>query len=128
MDPAALSRPPGRLWTDYSLTVLEVVTGGGVKPGDVLRYTQIGGMWEGRAHQAENDPLVREGQRYLFFLEHDREQDNYTAQPFAKFEINSDGALSVPDKIWLYLPVVEELEGRPTGEAKASIAAVADQQ
>jgi hypothetical protein len=122
IDPGALSRPPGQLWTDYSLTVSEVVTGDGVSVGDVLRYTQIGGVWDGRPHQASNDPVVQQGQRYLFFLEHDPEQGNYTAQPFARFEVGEDMSLSVPDEVWLYLTVPRELHGKSLEEAKASVA------
>jgi hypothetical protein len=121
IDPAALLRPPGRLWTDYSLTVVEVLTGD-VRVGDLLTYSQGGGIWEGRAHQVANDPAVREGQRYLFFLEYSAAEDSYTGMPFARFEIGQDGSLHVSDEIWRYLPAVEGLHDKQLQQARALIA------
>ena len=127
IDPAAFSRPPGRLSTIYSLLVVDVVAGDSVKSRDVLNYTQIGGIWEGRAHQSEGDPVVQDGQRYLFFLEPAAEQ-SYTAQPFARFESNGKGELSAVADEWRYLPVVTSLGGGSVDAAKAAIAAAVERQ
>jgi hypothetical protein len=117
IDPAAFSRPPGRVTTTYSLEVLEVVLGENVKAGDVLNLTQVGGRWEGNVYQAQGDPVVIIGQRYLFFLEYDEEIGDYTAMPFGRFIIATDGTLIAVDKEWEYLPVVADLNGRRADSA-----------
>lgn len=115
-DPDALSRPPGRMFTTYTIEVLRSIKSS-VSAGDSILVTQAGGMWEGRAHQLEGDPVLEIGSIYLFFLQKDDSAGDYTGIPFGRFKLDAGGRIRVVDERWHYLPAVAALDGLSVDEA-----------
>lgn len=106
--------------TDYSVGVVRSLRSG-VQAGAVIPVAQAGGVRNGVAYSLENDPVIRVGGRYLFFLRF--QGGHYAGPPFGRFEVDASGRLAVADEVWRYLPAVSRLAGRSVDEAVGEITA-----
>jgi hypothetical protein len=64
-DPSGKIGPVGS-W--YTVEVIQVLRGDGIRAGDTITITQWGGVADGVIHENEDDPLIRVPATYLFFL------------------------------------------------------------
>jgi hypothetical protein len=118
----ALSRPPRRAFTVYSVQVQQVIAAESLRPGDTIGLWQPGGICEDTppevaaaydpkyAYETALDPLIEIGSTYLLFLVpqlgfkdigvEEPWGTTYGAPAFGRFLIGADGRLQVVAKIW----------------------------
>lgn len=100
---------------------VEQVIQGDLKAGRAIQIGQTGAYHKGVAWQVDHDPLMRNGERYLFFLRESGKHPFLYGTAFGRFPITEDGRLGLVDPMFQTVPVAQLLEGSTIDEAAALI-------
>jgi hypothetical protein len=120
-----IARPPGRLFTVYSVKVEKSLTPS-IAAGTTINVGQSGGEWDGKSYQMLGNPPLRVGNTYLLSLEPSPTVTEHLGSgyflgvPFAQFLLSS-GDLRPLDDSWSDLPAVLELSGVSREQAASRI-------
>jgi hypothetical protein len=99
--PTAQNIQNGILKTDYTVEVLDNVRGAGIKRGDRLVVSQVGGKTADGAAVAnvEHDPLMQVGDEEVLFLSKDAKSSKFftTGGGAGRFKVQRDGAVQAVD-------------------------------
>jgi hypothetical protein len=125
--------PQGLLKTDFTVEVLDNVRGGGLKKGDHLVVSQLGGTVATRrpdgvaanllVANAEHDPLMQVGDEEVLFLN----QDAATGKFFTigggegRFKVQANGSVVAADHD---SPVGKIVNGKPASFLKSAVQGV----
>jgi hypothetical protein len=123
--PPAGQHDPGIVHTDFTVEVLDAVRGTGVRTGDRLVVTQLGGsLPNGSKVTSEHDPMMQPGDQEVLFLRHDAKSGKYftTGGGQGRFKIQSTGQVTAldPDS-----PFARQTTGKSLGFLKGAVQAVA---
>jgi hypothetical protein len=125
--------PTGLLKTDFTVEVLDSVHGAGIKKGDHIVVSQIGGTVSTKrpdgvatnvtVAQAEHDPLMQVGDEELLFLNQDAASGKFftTGGGAGRFKVQSNGTLVAVDH---ESPVAKIVNGKPTNFLKNAVQGV----
>ena len=115
----------GILKTDFTVEVLENVRGAGIKKGDQLTVSQVGGVTaDGKTTvNAEHDPLMQVGDEEVLFLNKDPRSGKFftTGGGIGRFKVQKNGTLLAVD---LDSAAGRSLTGRPAASLKQAVLAV----
>ena len=133
--PAVPNPSTGILKTDFTVEVLDNVRGLGVKKGDHLVVTQLGGTVATKrpdgisenvvVANAEHDALMQVGSEEILFLNQDAGTGKYftTGGGLGRFKIQSNGTLLAVDH---ESPLARSQNGKPAASLKNAVQAVRD--
>jgi hypothetical protein len=114
----------GVLKTDYTVEVLDNVRGAGIKKGDRLTVSQLGGKTADGATvaNAEHDPLMQVGDEEVLFLNRDARSGKFftTGGGVGRFKVRN-GAVEAVDHDSV---AGRGLTGRPAASLKQAVQAV----
>jgi len=125
--------PTGILKTDFVVEVLDNVRGPGLKKGDQITVSQIGGQIatkrpDGTAGtqivaNAEHDPLMKVGDEEVLFLNQDKASGAYftTGGGMGRFNIAANGTLTAVDHD---SPIARVANGKPASFLTNAVKAV----
>jgi hypothetical protein len=122
--PGVAPQDTGILHTDFTLEVLDNVRGGGLKKGDRIVVTQLGGTQkDGTTAGAEHDPLLQVGDQEILFLRHDSRTGKYftTGGGQGRFKVQSNGTLTAVDS---HSPLARLETGKPASFLKSAVRAI----
>jgi hypothetical protein len=120
----ALPDPPVDYATVYEVEVTSVVVSSSLTPGETLTLLTGGAVIEGTEYFYRDDPLMRVGEEYLFFL---KPEDDLVRRmgPFSRFRLDSAERLVPVAEKSAVLPAVMELTCLSLTEATPLIVAAA---
>lgn len=114
----------GLLFTEITVEVMEILRGQGVRAGQRLTVTQLGGVdRRGRPVVAEHDPLMKAGDQEILFLKHDPASDRFfaTGGGQGRFRITQNDTVEAVDR---ESPAGRMNHGRTVAALKAAVRAV----
>jgi hypothetical protein len=123
----------GIMQTDYTAEVLDNVRGAGIKKGQQIVISQIGGKMAGQAPDgtatevivanAEHDPLMQVGDEEMLFLNQDSASGKFftTGGGQGRFKVQSNGTLSPID---VHSDMARLQTGKPVASLKNAVKAV----
>jgi hypothetical protein len=147
----ALSRPPGRRFTVYSVEIQQVIASESLRPGDSIGFLHGGGICEDTppevaaaydpkaAYETELDPMIEIGSTYLLFLVPqpglkaigyaEPWGTTYEAAAFGRFLIGADGRLQIVAKMWTcdVCAAPKALAGKTLAEAETTLRPLIEQ-
>jgi len=80
------------VFTDYKIKVEKVLKG---PKKDYIIFTQTGGIINGIKYEVNDDPLMKIGEKAVFFLKYDKESDKYFTNPQGRLLIINDKVYSL---------------------------------
>ena len=122
--------PTGLLKTDYTVEVLDNVRGAGLKKGDQIVVSQLGGTVADRrpdgvlvnklVANAEHDPLMQVGDEELLFLNRDNASGKFftTGGGLGRFKVQGNGTLLAVDHD---SPIAKIANGKPVAFLKTAV-------
>ena len=125
--------PQGVLKTDVTVEVLDNVRGAGLKNGDHIVVSQLGGTVPTRrpdgvvinnvVANAEHDPLMQVGDEELLFLNRDAANGKFftTGGGLGRFKVQTNGTLTAVDH---GSPIAKIADGKPAAFLKNAARAV----
>lgn len=125
--------PTGLLKTDFVVEVLDSVRGGGLKKGDRITVSQLGGQIATKrpdgtpdtllVANAEHDPLLKVGDEELVFLNQDKDSGTYftTGGGMGRFSVAANGTLTAVDHD---SPIARIANGKPSSFLTNAVKAV----
>jgi hypothetical protein len=131
--PAVPNPSNGILKTDFTVEVLDSVRGGGVKKGDRLVVTQLGGTVATKGPDgvsenvvvanAEHDALMQVGSEEILFLSQDGPSGKFftTGGGLGRFKIQSNGTVLAVDH---ESPLARSQNGKPAASLKSAVQSV----
>jgi hypothetical protein len=124
--PGVIPQDTGILHTDFTVEVLDNVRGAGLKKGDRIVVTQLGGTQkDGTSASAEHDPLMQVGDQEILFLRHDSHTGKFftTGGGQGRFKVQSNGTLSAVDS---HSQLARLETGKPASSLKSAVQAIPD--
>jgi hypothetical protein len=125
--------PSGLMKTDFTVEVLDNLHGGGLKKGDQIVVSQVGGTVATRrpdgvstnltVANAEHDPLMQVGDEELLFLNQDAANGKFftTGGGMGRFKVQSNGTVFAVDHD---SPIAKVVNGKPTSFLKGAVQSV----
>jgi hypothetical protein len=127
------SAPTGILKTDFTVEVLDNLHGAGIKKGDTITVSQLGGQIATRrpdgvatselVANAEHDQLMQVGDEEVLFLNQDKASGAYftTGGGMGRFKVAANGTLTAVDH---ESPIAKVANGKPASFLKSAIGSV----
>lgn len=108
-------------FTHYKVQVERVIRAPGIKEGDSINVSQMGGLIDGVAYENEGDPVITVGTTYLFFVSEAR-PGTWVSKPWLRLPVDAAGQVQPVDDVrWGYVPIVKALRGLTVDQAVAAI-------
>jgi hypothetical protein len=129
----AVQAPQGLLKTDFTVEVLDNVRSSGLRKGDHIVVSQLGGTVSSRrpdgvtvntvVANAEHDPLMQVGDEELLFLNRDGANGKYftTGGGLGRFKVQSNGSVMAVDH---GSPIARVADGKPVNFLKSAVQTV----